>query len=139
VATTWRRRTGCLHFMVSLCEEGAAATRKGGLTEHVLQQRRRGLRWRRARSAPSSKDLLHKREKLRGRVGSRNDGRGETEVVGSDGTTSARRNSLTGRQQWLHGCFIDDIGDYWATGTRMEARADNVLWAGTFVRGKIVN
>jgi hypothetical protein len=56
--TTWRRITGCLHFMVSWCEEGVATTRgKGALTEHVLQQRRRGLHRREARPAPSSKDL----------------------------------------------------------------------------------
>jgi hypothetical protein len=37
VETTWRRITGCLHFMVSQCEEGAATMRKmGGLTERVL-------------------------------------------------------------------------------------------------------
>jgi hypothetical protein len=56
--TTWRRITGRLDFMVSRCEKGAATTRgKGGLTEHVLQQRRRGLRRQEARPAPSSKDL----------------------------------------------------------------------------------
>jgi hypothetical protein len=56
--TIWRRITGRLLFTVSRHEEGAAATRgNGGLTERVLQQRRRGLCQRQAQPAPSSKDL----------------------------------------------------------------------------------
>jgi hypothetical protein len=45
---------GRFRFMVSRREEGAAATRgNGGLTERVLQQRRRGLRRWQAQPAPS--------------------------------------------------------------------------------------
>jgi hypothetical protein len=59
VETMWRRITGCLRFTVSRREEGAAAMRgNGGLTERVLQQRRRGLCWWQAQPALSSKDLL---------------------------------------------------------------------------------